>query len=330
MTAPRPEPRRIGLIGFEGVTALDLAGPMEAFSSSKLRLPGPGGDRPAYLPLILGVATGPFRASSGARFLPDCTLAEAPPLDTLIVAGGDGLRDPAVRDPLVAWICAQASRIRRIGSVCTGIYGLAPTGFLDGRRVTTHWEQAADVAARFPKLQVEANAIFIRDGKWFTSAGATSSLDLSLALIEEDLGAGPALAVARQLVVYFQRPGGQAQYSEPLQFQVRAQDPLRSLVAWMRTHLHQDLSVEALARRAHLSPRQFTRRFKAATGAAPATFVEELRLSEAKVRLQHPEASIEEVAASLGFGSGDAFRRAFERRFQLSPRAFRGRFAPRS
>jgi transcriptional regulator GlxA family with amidase domain len=200
---------------------------------------------------------------------------------------------------------------------------------LEERRVTTHWACAQDVAARFPKLKVEANAIFLRDGKYFTSAGATSSLDLSLALIEEDYGSALALVVARQLVVYMKRAGGQEQHSEPLRFQTRAQDPMLDLVAWMRSHLHQDLSVEALARRAHLSPRQFTRRFKEATGSAPASFVEELRLGEAKERLAAPDASIEEVAASLGFGTADTFRRAFERRYLLSPSAFRGRFSSR-
>lgn len=322
------QPRTIGLIGFEGVTALDLAGPMEAFSSSHIRIPGKAGqDRPGYRLLILGLVEGPFRATSGATFLPDLTLEQAPELDTLIVAGGSGLREPGTQQRVAAWIRRQAGRIRRIGSVCTGIYGLAPTGLLDGRRVTTHWEQARDVAARFPALQVESNAIFLRDGPYFTSAGATSSIDLSLALIEEDFGVAVALAVARQLVVYLKRPGGQEQFSEPLAFQVRAQDPLADLALWVRGHLARDLSVEALARRAHLSPRQFTRRFKEAFGLPPAAFVETLRLDEARRRLGEPEASIEEVAASLGFQSADTFRRAFERRFLLSPTAFRGRFA---
>ena len=325
------KPRTIGWIGFEGVTALDVIGPMEAFSSSRLRLPGPKGREgtPAYDLLLLGLRKGPFRASSGATFLPDGLLEDAPPLDTLFIPGGAGLQDPETLRHIVSGVKARAAKTRRLGSVCTGIYGLAPTGLLDGRRVTTHWECAKDVAARFPNLKVEANAIFLRDGKYFTSAGATSSLDLSLALIEEDLGSAAALAVARQLVVYLKRPGGQEQYSEPLRFQSRAQDPLLDLVAWMRAHLHLDLSVEALAKRVHLSPRQFSRRFKAATGEAPATFVEELRLGEAKERLCEPGVSIEEVAASLGFGSGDTFRRAFERRYLLTPSAFRGRFAPR-
>ncbi|MFN8012128.1 MAG: helix-turn-helix domain-containing protein [Holophagaceae bacterium] len=323
-------PKTIAWVGFEGVTGLDLAGPMEAFSSSRIRLPRGKGDQPGYRLLVLGVRKGPFTTRSGLRIHPDALLQDAPPVDTLFVPGGQGLQDPDTLRRVVEGVKALAPKVRRLGSVCTGLYGLAPSGLLDGRRVTTHWACAADLAARFPKLTVDANAIFLRDGKYFTSAGATSSLDLSLALIEEDYGAAVALQVARQLVVYLRRPGGQEQYSEPLRFQTRAVDPLKDLVAWIGAHLHQDLSVEALARRAHLSPRQFTRRFKAATGQAPATFVEELRLSEAKERLAAPDASIEEVAASLGYGSADVFRRAFERRFRLTPSAFRGRFAARS
>lgn len=321
--------RTIAWIGFEGVTALDLAGPMEAFSSSRIRIPRGKGEEAGYRLLVLGVRKGPFRTSSGLLIHPDGLLQDAPPLDTLFVPGGAGLQDPETLRRVVEGVRAKAPQVRRLGSVCTGLYGLAPTGLLDGRRVTTHWACAQDVAARFPKLKVDANAIFLRDGKYFTSAGASSSLDLSLALIEEDFGSATALAVARQLVVYLKRAGGQEQYSEPLRFQTRAQDPMLDLVAWMRAHLHLDLSVEALARRVHLSPRQFARRFKEATGSAPATFVADLRLGEAKERLAAPDASIEEVAASLGFGTADTFRRAFERRYLLSPSAFRGRFSTR-
>lgn len=319
-------PKTIAWIGFDGVTALDLAGPMEAFSSSRIRIPHGKGEQPGYRLLVLGVRKGPFTASSGLRVHPDALLQDAPPVDTLFVPGGQGLHDPDTLRRVVEGVKALAPKVRRLGSVCTGLYGLAPTGLLDGRRVTTHWACAADLAARFPRLRVDANAIFLRDGKYFTSAGASSCLDLSLALIEEDHGSATALQVARQLVVYLRRPGGQEQFSEPLRFQTRAVDPLKDLVAWIGAHLHQDLSVEALAKRAHLSPRQFTRRFKAATGQAPATFVEALRLSEAKERLAAPDASIEEVAASLGYGTADTFRRAFERRFRLTPSAFRGRF----
>lgn len=322
-------PKTIAWIGFEGVTGLDLAGPMEAFSSSRIRIPHGRGEQPGYRLLVLGVRKGPFTSSSGLRVHPDALLQDAPPVDTLFVPGGRGLEDPDTLRRVVEGVKALAPKVRRLGSVCRGLYGLAPTGLLDGRAVTTHWECAEDLAARFPRLRVDPNAIFLRDGKYFTSAGASSSLDLSLALIEEDHGAAVALQVARQLVVYLRRPGGQEQYSEPLRFQTRAVDPLKDLVAWIGGHLHQDLSVGALARRAHLSPRQFTRRFKAATGQAPATFVEELRLAEAKARLAAPDASIEEVAASLGYGSPDTFRRAFERRFLLTPSAYRGRFAPR-
>jgi transcriptional regulator GlxA family with amidase domain len=212
--------------------------------------------------------------------------------------------------------------------MCTGLYGLAPSGLVDGRRVTTHWNFAADIAARFPKLRVEPDAIFIKDGPIYTSAGITASIDLALALIEEDFGNPLALAVARDLVVYLKRSGGQRQYSEPLRFQARAGDRFADLAAWLVDHLDEDLGVETLAARVGMSPRQFNRRFKTAFGAAPGHHVETLRLDAARERLIGARASIEQIAAAVGFRSDDAFRRAFDRRFGLSPTDYRRRFAP--
>lgn len=322
--------KRIGLLGFDGVQALDLTGPAEAFSAAVLEENGDGAQR-CYEVLVLGLTAKPFvAADTGLIYTPHRTIHTAPPLDTLIVPGGPGLRRPDTNAQVSAWIGTRASRIRRIATVCTGTYGLAPTGLLDGRRVTTHWRHARDLAARFPNLQVDPDALYLKDGNFYTSAGLTAGIDLSLALIEEDFGSRVALSVARELVVYLKRPGGQEQYSEPLRFQTRSTDPLANLVTWMMGHLNQALSVETLAARACLGARHFSRRFKDAFGTTPAAFVEELRLGAARQRLTMPNQNIKSVATSVGFKSADAFRRAFERRYGITPSSYRKRFALRS
>ncbi|MBI2678392.1 MAG: GlxA family transcriptional regulator [Candidatus Koribacter versatilis] len=318
-------PLRVAIIGFDGVNAVDLTGPLEAFASVREVETEDAPRR--YETIVLGVSQKPFTADSGVVFQPHRTLADAPPLDTVIIPGGSGLRVPATQLAVVGWLRAHAKNIRRICSVCTGIYGLAASGLLDGRRVTTHWRWAKRVAERFPLLKLEANAIFIQDGPYYTSAGVTAGIDLALGLIEQDFGAALALEVAREMVVHFKRDGGQEQYSQPLQFQVAASsDRLAELGGWIPAHLKHDLSVEALAAKACLSPRQFTRRFTRVFGLTPADFVEKLRLDEARRRLGAHGSSVAAVAESVGFASADAFRRAFERRFGVSPRSYRQRF----
>jgi transcriptional regulator GlxA family with amidase domain len=317
--------KRIGLIGFDGVVAIDIAGPAEAFTSARIA----EGERDAtrcYEVLTIASSTQPFVAESGLMFKPQKTFQNAPPLDTLIIPGGTALREPGVCRPISAFIRKRGRRTRRIASVCTGIYGLASTGLLSGRKVTTHWRWAHDVARRFPDLQVNDNAIFLKDGPFYTSAGATAGIDLSLSLIEEDYGARVAMAVARELVVYLKRSGGQEQYSEPLQFQTQSVSRLSDLATWIISHLSKDLSVEVLAAKACLCPRHFSRRFKTEFGHTPADFVERLRLDEARRRLSNGDNSIENVGLSVGFKSADAFRRAFERRLGLNPRDYRQRF----
>jgi transcriptional regulator GlxA family with amidase domain len=322
-------PKRVGVLGFDGIAALDLVGPTETFAAAVLD-DGHGARRPCYAPVTIGVSSRSFRAESGLRFKADTTLPAAPALDTIVIPGGSGLRQPGVSAAVTAWLKSRAKRTRRIASVCTGIYGLAPTGLLDGRRVTTHWRFVRDVSQRFPRLMVDANALFLKDGRFYTSAGITAGIDLSLALVEEDLGPGLALSVARELVVYFKRPGGQEQFSEPLQFQTASTDRFAELVAWMTGHLRQDLAVEALASRVNLSPRQFSRRFKAEYRATPAAFAEGLRLDEARRRLSLGANAIADLAESVGFHSPDVFRRAFERRFGISPSSYRLHFRLRS
>jgi transcriptional regulator GlxA family with amidase domain len=317
---------RIGVLGFEGVTALDLVGPAEAFATARID-DGNGTLRPAYEVVVLGVTTRPFTAESGVVFKPHRGLDRKVELDTLIVPGGCGLRNARINTRVTSWLRANAPRFRRVASVCTGIYGLAATGLLDGRRATTHWRFVRDVAEKFPEVSFDANALFLKDGPFYTSAGVTAGIDLALALIEEDHGAPVALAVARELVVYLKRPGGQEQFSEPLQFQVESTDKLAEIAGWIRGHLRHDLSVEVLAERACLCPRQFTRRFTRLFQRTPAAFVEDLRLAEAQKRLSLRTTTIDGVAASVGFRSADAFRRAFERRFGISPTSYRRQFS---
>jgi transcriptional regulator GlxA family with amidase domain len=318
-------PKRIGILGYDQATALDIVGPADVFATAA----GLGSPAPADIPyeVVLIEASGrPFTSDSGLVFKPARSFRNAPALDTLIIPGGAGLREPATNARISAWVASQAHRIRRVVSVCTGIYGLAPTGLLDGRRVTTHWKFAADVARKFPRLNVVADAIFIKDGPFYTAAGVTSGIDLSLALVQEDLGPQAALAVAHLLVVYMKRAGGQEQFSEPLRFQTRSSDRFSDVASWIAGHLHEDLSVDTLASRAGVCPRHFSRRFKRDFGSTPGEFVETLRLGEARRLLSTQGASVDSVAGSVGFGSADSFRRAFERRFGITPSGYRGRF----
>jgi transcriptional regulator GlxA family with amidase domain len=319
-------PLRVGFIGYDQANALDLAGPAEAFASA-FHDCGKGKPERCYEVVIIGLTKRPFATESGLVFQPGTTLEAAPRLDTVIVPGGSGLRLPLVNRKVADWILERAKTTRRIASVCTGIYGLAATGLLDGRNVTTHWRFAADVARRFPALKMKPNALFVKDQQFYTSAGVTAGIDLALALIEEDFGSKVALAAAREMVVYLKRSGGQEQYSEPLRFQSNASDRFAELVAWMTNNPTAEMSVETLARRASLSPRQFFRRFKEHFGSSPAMFVETLRLNEARRRLSAGEPSIDNVAESVGFTGADSFRRAFTRRFRVTPSKFRRNFA---
>ena len=329
MKATRRSRRRrtIAFALFDGVAALDLVGPADAFAAANDLGTSPGKD-PLYELQFLGVGKRRFRAESGISFEAHAELDALPECDTLIVPGGSGLREGRVGEK-VASAVLRAKHARRIASVCTGIYGIAPTGLLDGRRVTTHWRFAEDVQARFPRLRMEADAIYVRDGRFATSAGVTAGIDLALGLIEEDAGPALALAVARELVVYLRRSGGQSQYSTPLKLQIASTDPIHEVTAFIAENLDRDLSIERLAAKAHLSPRQFSRRFSELLGVAPASFVLSMRLDEAKRLLGEERASVEEVALATGFRSADVFRRAFERRFGVGPRDYRARFGAR-
>ncbi len=314
-------PLRVALLGYDGFQTLDLVGPLDALASANAEHAG------AYRTLVVSLDGQSFVSETGLTVTPDCALSDAWPVDTLILPGGAALRRPGGAAQIAEALSRAAPRLRRIVSVCTGLYGLAASGLADGRRATTHWKFAADLAARFPAVRLEPDAIFVKDGPIYSSAGITAAIDLALALIEEDHGPALAVATARDLVVYLKRAGGQRQYSEPLRFQAQAGDRFADLAAWMTEHLADDLGVESLADRVHLSPRQFTRRFVAHFGQSPARQVESLRLDAARLRLTGSPASIEAIAAAVGFRSADAFGRAFDRRFGLAPSDYRRRFA---
>jgi transcriptional regulator GlxA family with amidase domain len=323
--------RLVGIIVFEQVTAVDLIGPATTFSRAKIRMNdsrwSPENVWDCYKALTIGIDAKSCVTECGIVIKPHSDIESAPPLDTIIVPGGTGIHDPRFNKKITKWLARRAATTRRIAALGTGIYAVAATGLLDGRQVVTHWRFAKDVASRFPKLRVNPNDLFLKDGPFYTSAGATAGIDLSLSLIEEDYGPRVAMTVARDLVVYLKRAGGQEQYSEPLQFQTQSVSRLSDVATWIISHLSQDLSVETLAAKACLCPRHFCRRFKAEFGCTPTDFVEKLRLDEARRRLSTGDNSIENVGLSVGFKSADAFRRAFERRLEINPNDYRRRFS---
>jgi transcriptional regulator GlxA family with amidase domain len=320
-------PKKVGLIVFEHVAAADLTGPAEVFSRANIS-GGNGCEFSCYNVLMLGISAQPCRTECGIVFKPHIDLASAPALDTVVIPGGTGIRDDKVTNKIAKWLNHRSSTIRRIATLGTGIYPLAATGMLDDREVATHWRDATDVAQTFPSLRVSANCLFVKDGPFYTSAGAMAGIDLSLSLIEEDYGISVALVIARDLVVSAKRSGLQEQYPETLQFQTRSVSRLAELTTWVISHLSDNLSLERLAAKACLCPRHFTRRFKREFGTSPAAFVERLRIDEACHRLSVHSNSVEEIAVSVGFKSAATFRRAFQRRLGISPNDYRRRGIP--
>jgi transcriptional regulator GlxA family with amidase domain len=311
-------PKEIGIVGFENVAASQLSLPADAFAAAFLE-DGFGGRIPCYKVWTIGLTKENFVAESGVALRAQKTLADAPPLDTIIVPGGSGLRQPQVSSRLAEWILSRAYETRRIASICTGLYALAPTGLLDGREVTTHWRAAGEIGRRHPSLRIDHKRGLVKDGPFYTSAGVTAGIDLALAMIEEDYGKQVALAVGRDLMLYLSTKNESDGSRHLSEYESRPIDRFGELVAWILRHLDQDLTIEILARRAGMCPSHFTRAFKSVFGSTPGDFIENLRVNEARRRLSSPGKTLRSVAASVGFPSSTAFRRAFERRFGASP-----------
>lgn len=314
-------PKLIGLLGYDGVAALDLTGPLEAFACAQH--PGETAPPPCYRPTIVGLTSKSFTSESGLHFKAEVAADSAPQFDTIIIPGGKGLRQPETRQQAALWLNLQAGKTRRIASVSTGLYALAQSGLVDGRHVTTHWRFARDVAQRFPKVRISRSVAFLKDEAFYSSAGGTAGIEMTLALIQEDYGGEVARSVARELVMRLRPPGVGGEDFEPTLYQADPTDRVAELPAWILGHLHERMTVDTLAERTCLCPRHFSRLFKQTFECTPADFVEELRLSEARRRLLGRRTTVESVAESVGFKSSDAFRRAFERRVGVTPTAFR-------
>ncbi|WP_330343962.1 GlxA family transcriptional regulator [Streptomyces longwoodensis] len=312
--------RTVLLVLFDGVQSLDVTGPLEVFAGAERQTPG------TYRIRTASLDGAPVRTSSGLTLVPDGSLTGARDPHTLLVPGGEGTRAP---DPeLTAWLRAHGPRARRLVSVCTGAILLAGAGLLDGRRVTTHWSYCAKLARDHPSVTVEPDPVYVRDGHVSTSAGVTAGIDLALALVEEDLDRDAALTVARHLVVFLRRPGNQAQFSAQLAAQTARRDPLREVQRWITEHPADDLSVEALAARARLSPRHFARAFRDETGTTPGRYVDRVRLEHARRLLEDTADGVEEISRASGYGTPEAMRRAFVKALGTPPAEYRRRFRP--
>ncbi len=306
--------RTIGVLVFHDFQLLDAAGPIGAFEIADRYVPG------SYTIKALSRGGGAVASSSGVT-LNTAPFADAGRLDTLLVSGGEGTRGPAICETTLAYVRDTALTARRTTSVCSGTYVLAEAGLLDGRRATTHWNRTADFARRYPKVRLEPDRIYVRDGAVWTSAGITAGIDLALALIAEDLGEDIARKTAQQLVVYHRRPGGQSQFSALLEMEARGR--FDGLLAWARENLRNPLTVEELARHARMSERNFARAFAAETGFTPAKAVERLRVEAARALLDSQPLQVEDVALETGFGDPERMRRAFIRAFGQPPQALR-------
>ena len=306
--------RRIDVLIFPGFQILDAAGPIAAFEIAARFSGG------AYALRVIAADPGPVESSSGAALLAGA-FPETPP-DTLMIAGGDGTRDAGLVAGLAAPVRALAAGARRTASVCSGAFILAEAGLLDGRRATTHWNRCAGFARSYPRVKVEPDRIWVRDGDVWTSAGISAGIDLALALIADDLGEALARDVARQLVLPHRRAGGQSQFSAVLETQ-KADGRFAALLDWARTRLDQALTVEDLAARACMSPRHFARAFTAETGSTPAKAIERLRLDAARALVEADTAPLDAIARSAGFNDPERMRRAFVRVFGHPPQALR-------
>ncbi|MFD9355236.1 GlxA family transcriptional regulator [Streptomyces sp. NPDC060031] len=318
-------PRNVLVVLYDGVQSLDVTGPVEVFAGVA-RAPGPG----RYDIRTVSLGGAPVRTNSGLTLVPDGDLeGERPGAGTtLLVPGGQYSADFEPR--LTGWLRAHGGGAERLVSVCTGGLLLAEAGLLDGRRATTHWHACEQMARDYPAVEVEPDPIYVRDGPVSTSAGVTAGIDLALALVEEDFGRDLALAIARHLVVFLRRPGNQAQFSAQLAAQTARREPLRDVQQWITEHPGGDLTVEALAARARLSPRHFARAFQAETGVTPGRYVERVRVEHARRLLEDSAEGVAQISRACGYGTPEALRRAFVKTLGQSPAEYRRRFGGRA
>jgi transcriptional regulator GlxA family with amidase domain len=280
-----------------------------------------------YTTEIVGLAAGPIETSAGFELLAAYGLNSLPEdTDTLLVAGGDGHVAVCADHDMLSLLCRAAPRVRRIGSICTGAFILAAAGLLDGKRATTHWRYCDELNARYPSIAIEPDALHVRDGKFYTSAGVTAGMDLALALVEDDCGRDTALATAREMVTFLKRPGGQSQFCSALEPPDDGTTPLGRVRAWILNNLNADLSVENLAERAAMSPRNFARVFVRETGKTPAKFIERARVDAARQALEDGAETIDVLARRFGFGHAETMRRVFLRHVSVGPQDYRRRF----
>ena len=308
--------RRVAFLMFPDFQLLDAAGPISAFEIAERYVPG------SYELRVIAKHPGSIVSTSGAS-MNAVSMPRPASIDTLIVVGGEGTR-AASKDPrTVKFVAACGAQARRVASVCSGAYILAATGLLDGRAATTHWTRSNDFAQKFPRVKLDADRIFVKAGKFWSSAGITAGIDLSLALIAEDVGEAVARKVAQQLVVYYRRPGGQSQFSALLELE-RADGRFAPLLDHVRSNLRERLSVEDLAAKACMSPRNFARLFQSETGTSPARAVMRLRAETARAQIESSGSSVQEIARNCGFGDPERMRRAFVNLFGRPPTALRG------
>jgi transcriptional regulator GlxA family with amidase domain len=340
---PSTGTKRVAIAVYPDVQTLDVTGPFEVFGlanrfvtdpppASGLPPAPPGAVAPYDIELVATGSAATVRTSSGLALGVDRSIAPGAVerdrrLDTVIVAGGDGTRAAVVDDDLLAWLRRVAPTTRRLASVCSGAFILASAGLLDGKRATTHWSRCDTLRRGFPAVDVLDDPIFVRDGSTYTSAGITAGLDLSLALVEEDLGRDLALALSRWLVMFVQRPGGQSQFSSQLAAQLAERRPLRALQSYIAERPDDDLSVAALADRVAMSPRHFARVFRDEVGVTPAQYVEDVRVETARRLLETTDRSVAHIAGACGFGTVETMQRAFRRTLHVTPREYRRHFA---
>ncbi|MCI0601241.1 MAG: GlxA family transcriptional regulator [Beijerinckiaceae bacterium] len=320
--------RRIGVLVWPGCDVLDVCGPIDVFFYTKYWLSRFGRTEPGYQCDIIAATPGPVRTTCGIELIATHSYSDVEDgLDTLVVAGG-AEAEQASNDPsIVQCVRSMAPRVRRVASICTGAFILAAADLLHQRRVTTHWLYSELLARAYPSIDVDASLLFARDGNIYSSGGITAGIDLALALVEVDFGREVALAVARTVVVFPRRPGGQSQFSTHVKFrEVRSRPEIEELQAWILGNPGEDLSVSALSDRMGMSPRNFARLFQSETGDTPAQFAERARADAARLKLEQTTVPVETIAGECGFGNTERMRRTFARLFDVSPHDYRARF----